>query len=401
MSRPGLLDQLARLAVRGGVNLQPGQIFLVSTEIGKEELTRAVAREAYAAGAKFVDVNYFDVRVKLERLRHAPQDTLDFVPPWYGERLLELGDARGARLALSGPIAPGLLAEVDPVRAGIDRLPWLREVLTLINDRSTNWSIIPCPAPDWAGLVYPDLDPEREGLARLHEQIAYVCRLDAPDPVDAWRERVEALEQAAAALRELSFDALHFEGPGTDLTVGLFRRGLWSSARFETVDGIPHLANIPTEEVFSSPDPARTEGVVRSTRPLVLNDGTIIRGLRMRFEGGRAVEIEADEGAEVMRGRCAVDEGAARLGEVALVDRESRIGGLGTVFYDTLLDENATSHIAVGSGFDFVIGDEDRGRENVSDIHIDFMIGSEDVQVTGVTATGERVPVLREADWQI
>jgi aminopeptidase len=398
---PALLDALARLSVRGGVNLQPGQVLAVSTEIGKEDLTRAVAREAYRAGARFVDVVYFDVHVKRERLEYAPEDTLEYVPQWYGERLLALGDLRAARLALSGPVVPRLLADVDPIRAGRDRLPWLKEILTLIKDRSTNWSIIPSPTPGWAGLVHPELDPETHGLAKLCEEIAHVCRLDAPDPVDAWRERLETLQDVAGRLSERSFDALHFEGAGTDLTVGLFPGGRWVTARFETAAGIPHIANIPTEEVFTAPDPARTEGTARSTKPLVLNDGTVIGGLRMRFERGRAVEIDADEGTDVIRGRCAVDEGASRLGEVALVDREGRIGGLGTAFYDTLLDENAASHIAVGSGFDFVLREEDRGRENVSSIHIDFMIGGDDVEVTGVTSAGKRVPVLRGGSWQI
>jgi aminopeptidase len=212
---------------------------------------------------------------------------------------------------------------------------------------------------------------------------------------------LDALATAAARLSEHAFDALNFEGPGTDLTVGLFPRGRWVTAAFETAEGIRHIANLPTEEVFTCPDPARTEGTVRSTKPLVLTDGTIIRDVRMRFEGGRAVEVDADEGADVLRGRCAADEGASRLGEVALVDREGRIGRVGTIFYDTLLDENAASHLALGNGFDFVLEDADRDRWNRSAIHIDFMVGGHDVDVTGLTATGERVPVLRGGAWQI
>jgi aminopeptidase len=395
-----LLDQLAELAVRAGMNLQPGQVVGISTEIGKEDLTRAAARAAYRAGAKFVDVNYFDVHVKHARLELAEDETLDYVPPWYGGRLLALGKLRGARLTLAGPAAPGLLADIDPVRTGRDRLPWVEEILTLISDRTTNWTIIPCPTPGWAALVHPDLEQE-EAFARLCDEIADVCRLDAADPVGAWRERMDELDGAAARLTERSFDALHFLGPGTDLTLGLFPGARWVTARFETVTGIRYIANIPSEEVFTSPDPARTEGLVSSTKPLVLADGTIIRGLVIRFEQGRAVAIEAEEGAEVMRGRCAADEGAARLGEVALVDREGRIGRLGTAFYDTLLDENAASHLAVGNGFDFVLREEDRSRVNGSAIHIDFMVGGDDVDVTGITAGGGRVPVLRGGAWQI
>ncbi|MGH2996788.1 MAG: aminopeptidase, partial [Gaiellaceae bacterium] len=167
------------------------------------------------------------------------------------------------------------------------------------------------------------------------------------------------------------------------------------------VDGLRHLANLPTEEVFTSPDPLRAEGVVRSTKPLVFADGALVRGLAVRFEGGRAVQIDADEGADNIRARCRKDEGASRLGEVALVDREGRIGPLGTIFYDTLLDENAASHLALGSGFDFAVEAEDRARVNQSAIHIDFMIGADDVAVTGIAHDGTRVPVLRGGAWQI
>ena len=383
-----------------GANFQPGQVLAISTEVGKEALTRAVAREAYRAGAKFVDAVYFDVQVKRARIELAAEETLDYVPPWYGARMLALGDERAARVYLAGPVSPGALEDLDPARAGRDKLPWQPEVLTLIDERTTNWTIVPCPTAAWATLVHPELS-EEEALARLCDQIAHVCRFDTRDPVEAWRERMAALSGAAARLTERDFTALHFEGAGTDLTVGLFPSSRWATAEFQTVDGIAHIANVPTEEVFTCPDPHRTEGVVRSTKPLVLADGTIIRGLRMRFEGGRAVAIDADEGAGVIAGRCATDEGAARLGEVALVDREGRIGRTGTIFYDTLLDENAASHIAVGNGFDFVLDESDLPQRNRSAIHIDFMIGGDDVNVTGLTSEGQRVPVLRAGAWQI
>jgi aminopeptidase len=397
---PELGQKLARLAVHVGMNVQPGQVVSVSADIGKERLARAVAAEAYGAGAKFVDVVYFDVHVKRARLELAADDTLEYVPPWYGERLLALGAMRGARVYLAGPVSPGALAGVDPVRSGRDLLPWLPEVLTVINEASTNWTIVPCPTAGWAALVHPEVG-EEEAFAKLCDEIAHVCRFDAPDPVEAWRERMATLEGAASRMKERRFDALHFEGPGTNLKVGLFPSSAWGTAKFHTVDGISHIANVPSEEVFTCPDPARVDGIVRSTKPLVLSDGTIIRGLQMRFEGGRAVEIDAEDGADVIRGRCATDEGASRLGEVALVDREGRIGQVGTVFYDTLLDENAASHIAVGEGFDFLLDDEDRARRNSSAIHIDFMIGADDVDVTGLTQGGERVPVLRGGAWQI
>jgi aminopeptidase len=212
---------------------------------------------------------------------------------------------------------------------------------------------------------------------------------------------MDVLNDAAKRLAARHFDAFELRGPGTELTVGMLPTHTWWAADFTTAKGLRHFPNLPTEEVFTTPDPLRTEGHVTSTKPLVLRDGTIIRGLRVRFEGGVAVEIDADENVEALRSQLSVDEGALRLGELALVDREGRIGPLGTVFFNTLLDENAASHIALGTGFPFLVDDEVKGRVNASATHVDFMIGSPELDVDGVTAEGERVPVLRGGDWQI
>jgi aminopeptidase len=392
------LERLADLVVGFGANVQEDQIVSVSCEPGKEPLTRAIATSAYRRGARFVDVAWFDPWVKRARVAHAREESLDFVPDWYGERILALGEQRAARIGLSGPSAPGLLEDLDPIRSGKDRLPAVKESGQVVNDRTTNWSIIPCPSPAWASLVYPDLDPD-EALATLEDNVIHVLRLDEPDPIAAWRERIDTLVGAAERLAERSFDALHYEAPGTDLTVGLLPGARWQAARFETIDGIEHMPNLPTEEVFTTPDPLRTEGHVAATTPLVLADGTVVRNLRVRFAGGRAVEVHADSAQDTMRTIVAHDEGAARLGEVALVDREGRIGKLGTVFYDTLIDENAASHIALGQGFPFLL--DDPSRSNESQIHIDFMIGSSAMTVTGITADGERVLVLVNGEWRI
>ncbi len=341
------VERLADLIVNFGANVQKGQILDVLSGLGKEELTRAITASAYRRGAKFVDVHYWDPHLKRERVLYAPDDVLDFVPPWYGERALQLGHDRGATISLSGPIEPHLF----------------------------------------------DLD-------KLWEQVVHICRLDEDDPEVAWRDRNSILKGVAQRLSDRHFDAIHLEGPGTDLTVGLLPTSRWIGGGDTTVDGIVHMANLPTEEVFSSPDPERTEGVVRATKPLT-TQGRIIDGLTVRFEGGRAVEIEAESAAETLRALVAQDEGGARLGELALVDREGRIGPLDTVFYDTLLDENAASHIALGSAYDAAVGEDDVERLNRSSVHIDFMIGSPEVDVTGITRDGERVPVLRDSSWQI
>ena len=396
------IQRLAELIVDFGANVQEGQVVSVAAYVGgHEELARAVAGAAYRRGARFVDVAWFDPFVKRERIAHALEDTLDFVPSWYSHRLEQLGEQRAARISFSGNVAPHAMDGLDPERAGRDQLPFQKEVPQLVSARTTNWCAAPCPTPAWGELVFPEL-PSDEAYERLWQQLEHVLRLDEPDPVEAWRQRMATLKANAAAMSERRFDAIHLEGPGTDLTVGLLPSSIFQAADFETVDGLRHLPNLPTEEVFTTPDPARADGHVTATKPLVLRDGTIIRGLRVRFEGGRAVEIDADENGGALRSLSAMDDGASRLGELALVDRGGRIGPLGTVFYDTLLDENAASHIALGNGFAFAVGDEsDLERVNTSATHVDFMIGSPELEVTGITRDGERVPVLRAGDWQL
>jgi len=397
MSSP--LERLADLIVNFGANVQEGQIVDVGSALGKEELTRAITASAYRRGAKFVDVVYWDPHLKKARVQHAPDDVLSFVPSWYGERALQLGRERGATISLTGPIEPHLFDDLDPERLGRDVYPRVKEYTTVINDRTVNWCVAPCPTLPWATLVHPELGPQA-ALDMLWEQIVHICGLDEDEPEVAWKERSDVLKGAARQLTKQRFDAIHLEGPGTDLTVGLLPSSRWIGGGEETVDGIRHMANLPTEEVFTSPDPERVDGVVRATMPF-FTQGRIIEGLTVRFEAGRAVEIDADSGAETLRALVDQDEGGARLGELALVDREGRIGQLETIFYDTLLDENAASHIALGSAYESAAGAEDRPRLNRSSIHIDFMIGSREVEVTGITPADERVPVLRDASWTI
>ena len=395
------LRRFAELVVGFGANVQPGQVVAVGCEPGKERVTRAIAETAYRHGAKFVDVSWFDPWVKRARIEHAADDTLDYVPPWLGARILALGDARAARIGLSGPVAPGLLADLDPVRAGRDRLPALEESGEVVSAATTNWTIAPVPTPAWAALAHPDV-PADEALARLERDDLLVLRLDEDDPVAVRRARADTLVAVAERLTERRLHALRFRGEGTDLTVGLLPSSKWLAARFHTVDGIEHMPNLPTEEVFTTPDPDRVDGHVRATKPLVLIDGTVVRGLEVTFEGGRAVDIRADEGGETLRTVAASDDGAARLGEVALVDGEGRIGKLGTVFYDTLIDENAASHIALGKAYAMAVGEpDDIARANDSVIHVDFMIGALEVRVDGRTADGEEIPVLVDGRWQI
>lgn len=399
---PELLERYADLIVSVGANVQPDQVVAVEALPEAQPLVHAIARRAYAKGARYVDVQYFDGSVKRIRAQTAREETLAWVPPWLGRRMEMLGELDAARCVLVPLVPPGLLDGVDPARAGLDRLPTVEETFKMIDDRSIAWTLSPYPALAWAQLVYPELDGEA-AVESLWTDIAHVCRLDEPDPAQAWHDRIEQIFQVASRLDALELDALHFEGPGTDLTVGLL-----PSSRFakeggssQTRTGVRHVPNIPTEEVYTTPDPRRTEGVVSSTKPLDVA-GSLLTGLRIRFEGGRAVEIDADANADALRGRCAIDEGASRLGEVALVDRESRIGQLGRTFYTTLLDENAASHLALGDAYSSPIADDaDLPEINASAVHIDFMIGSDDVSVTGTTRAGKNVPLLRGGSWQI
>ena len=396
----GRFQALGELAVFGA-NVQPGQTVAVNATIGQEEAARAVAAAAYKRGARFVDVLYYDPYLKRARVAHADPDTLEFVPQWMGDRLDALGANGDARVSFSGVMHPHALDGLDQGLVAHDMLPWLKGIGRIISERSTNWCGIAVPSRAWASLVHPELG-EEAAYEKLWEEFWHILRLDEPDPQAAWTERVEAIGRSAAALNEVRLTSLELSGPGTELSVGLLPSSRFGGGDFTTRTGIRHFPNLPTEEVFTSPDPERTQGHVSATMPLVLRDGAIVRGLRVRFEGGRAVEIDADENAEALRTWARVDDGAARLGEVALVDGQGRIGPLGTVFYDTLLDENAVSHIALGSGFGFAVEDEaDKARINESGIHVDFMIGSDELEVDGVTAAGERVPLLRAGAWQL
>jgi aminopeptidase len=394
-----LLERYANLIVEVGANIQRDQQVIVIAAPSSAPLVRAVAAGCYRRGAKFVDPWYFDPQVKRIRALEADPDTLEFVPRWYARRLLDVGEAHGSRISISPNTPPGLMDGVDPAVAGRDQLPSLREHFDVINAKTTNWCVVPWATEAWASVVHPELPPG-EALAKLNDQLAYLLRLDEPDAGEAWRERGRQLKDVGARLTELRFDALRFEGPGTDLTIGLFPTSRFSGGGSTTVDGIEHISNLPTEEVFTAPDPMRADGVVSATKPLDVS-GTVVNGLRIRFEEGRAVEIDADTGADALRARCAKDEGATRLGEVALVDREGRIGKSGITYFNTLLDENAASHLALGNAYATSVGQEDRARINKSAIHIDFMIGSDDVAVTGVHSDGTEVPVLRGGSWQI
>jgi aminopeptidase len=394
------IERLAALAVEVSANVSDGQTVIVRAHLADAPLVRAIVRAAYRRGAHQVEVDWNDPLVRKIRLEEAADAALGWVSPWLHELPTKLGELRGSAIQLAGDPAPGLYDDIDAGRVGRDTVP-LPEWGVVVEERTVNWAIVPSPTRGWAGLVHPDLDGD-EALERLWSEIEHVCRLDERDPGAAWRARVADLADSAERLTLAQLDALHFEGEGTDLQVGLLPGVRWLGGSETTVWGREHLPNIPTEEVFTSPDPRRTEGVVRSTKPLLVN-GRAVTGLRMRFEGGRAVQIDADSGAELLRELASRDDGAAYLGEVALVDGSGRIGALDTVFHNTLLDENAASHIAIGRGFGFLAEDPQAGdRINISAVHTDFMIGGPGVSVSGRTRDGREIEVLAaDGTWRL
>jgi aminopeptidase len=399
---PQRLDAYADLIVRIGANVQPGQTFFVNALPEHVDLVRALARAGYRAGAAYVDVRYGDPHVNRARIELAPEDSLTHSPEWLVERATALEGAAIASIA--GEAEPELLADLDQGRVGRTRpIAVIERALKAQNERAVNWTIAAYPSAGWAEQVFGEPDVER-----LWDAIAMTVRLDEADPVAAWREHAARMKARCAQLDELALDALHFQGPGTDLTVGLMPESRWIGGGIETRDGIAHIPNLPTEEVFTAPDWRRTEGTVRSTRPLALG-GTVVNDLELTFTGGEAVNVQASSGADAVRGQMGTDEFANRLGEVSLVDGTSRVGQTGLTFFNTLFDENATCHIAWGSAIMYsapelagLSPDETRARgANVSNVHTDFMVGGPEVAVDGITKDGRRVPILREDVWQL
>ncbi len=383
------------MAVRIGANVGAGQNVFVGTQVEHAPLARALTRQAYGAGARYVDVLYVDPHVRRAMIELGPDETLDHSPLWQIERVEAM--AGNAMIATTGDPEPRLLADLDGTRVGRARALELRKAgVRLLTANACNWTGVAFPNEGWARQVFGEPDVER-----LWEAVAFCTRLDEDDPVEAWRLHMDRLDRRARSLNALGLDRLTYRGPGTDLEIGLLERSRFGSALFRTVGGRPYVANMPTEEVFTTPDARRAEGVVSQTKPLALA-GDVVENLQMTFESGRIVDVRAKRGGDLIRAQLESDENASRLGEVALVDGTSRVGRSGLVYFDTLYDENATCHIAYGTavtqGHD---GDEPDEGINVSTVHTDFMIGGPEVDVDGVTRDGRVVPLLRDDVWQL
>lgn len=398
------LDRLARLAVSFGLGFKPGQQLVMTADIGARDLVNRITREAYAAGAANVQTLYNDDAATLARYTHGSDTAIDTAPGWLYDAMAGAFSAGAARLAIAGT-TPGLLAGQDPARvarANTAQATAYRPTLEAITSGRTNWTIVPFATEGWARQVYPDLAPEA-AVDKLWGHLFAALRLDRPDPVAAWRDNFAELERRRRILNVHAFDALHFEGGGTDLTIGLARGHLWVGGAQTLADGTVYVPNLPTEEIFSMPDRNRTEGRAVFTKPAVIG-GTIVEGLVVEFEQGRAVRIEAETGADVARGYFATDDGASRLGEVALVPESSPIARSGQLYFNTLFDENAACHIAFGNAYAMNLRDDaDKAAAgmNQSKIHHDCMIGSPETAVTGIAADGSRHPIMAQGEFVI
>ncbi|THV24003.1 aminopeptidase [Peteryoungia ipomoeae] len=404
---PVKLDKLAEVAIRVGLQLQKGQDLVLTAPLVAVPLVRLITAHAYKAGASTVTTFYADEETTLARYRHGHDESFDRAPGWLYDGMAKAYENGAARLAIAGD-NPMLLAEEDSAKVGrankANSIAY-KPALEHISNFDINWNICSYPNPSWAKLVFPDL-PIEEAVRKLADAIFAASRVDRADPIAAWAEHNAELKKRSTWLNGERFAALHFTGPGTDLTVGLADGHEWHGGASTAKNGVTCNPNIPTEEVFTTPHALKVEGHVSSTKPLS-HQGTLIDNIQVRFEGGRIVEAKASRGEAVLNKVLDTDEGARRLGEVALVPHSSPISASGVLFYNTLFDENASCHIALGQCYSkcFLDGaslsqDQIKAQGgNSSLIHIDWMIGSDKVDIDGISADGSKVPVMRKGEW--
>jgi len=404
---PIKLEKLAEVAVKVGLQLQRDQDLVITAPIAALPLVRLITKHAYMAGAGLVTTFYADEEATLARYAFAPDESFDRASGWLYDGMAKAYANGAARLAIAGD-NPLLLASQDPAkvaRANKANSMAYKPALEKISNFDINWNIISYPNPSWAKVVFPGL-PEEEAIFKLAEAIFAASRVDLADPIAAWAAHNTTLRSRSAWLNGERFSALHFRGPGTDLTVGLADGHEWHGGASTAKNGITCNPNIPTEEVFTTPHALKVEGYVSSTKPLS-HQGTLIDEIQVKFEAGRIVEAKASKGEAVLNKVLDTDEGARRLGEVALVPHSSPISKSGILFYNTLFDENASCHIALGQCYSkcFVDGaslsqDQITAQGgNSSLIHIDWMIGSDKIDIDGIKPDGSPMPVMRQGEW--
>jgi aminopeptidase len=394
------LERFAELVVRVGANVQPGSGVLLGTDIAHLEIARAVVEHAYAAGASWVEIEWSDGPIRRSRLTHASIETLTKSRPWVIERTRAWAAERGASIQLVGDPDPHLLDDVNPAKAAavaVEEVLARREAILV---QRLRWTVVPAPNPGWAQEVFGEPDVER-----LWDAVIMAMRLDEADPVACWRERAAQLAARARTLDALGLTEIRYRGAGTDLTVGLVPNSRWTGGSMQDPDGLTYMPNIPTEEVFTSPDRRRADGTISLTKPVIIG-GQVVEGLQVTFTGGRITDVAAMSGIETVQAQLDTDEGARSLGEVSLVDRDSRIAKAGILFRNMLFDENAACHVAWGQSFPFAVVDgltksnEERyeiGLNN-SAVHTDVVIGGDGMTVTGTGPKGT-VEIIRDDEW--
>jgi aminopeptidase len=401
------LDRLAEVAVQIGLGLRAGQELIMSAPLESLPLARRITEHAYKAGALLVTTFYSDDPSVLARYEYAADASFDYAPTWLHDGIATGFRSGAARLAIAGA-NPALLAKQDPAkvsRANIAASKAGKPAMEIITKHEINWTIVACATPEWAKLVFPG-EPEHIAVAKLWEAIFVASRVAVDDPVQEWREHGARLKKRMEMLNAKRFYALRFKGPGTDLTVGLADEHLWAGGGTTAGNGVYCQPNIPTEECFTTPHKDRVNGTVRASKPLS-HQGTLIENIAVRFENGRIVEATATAGEDVLNRLISTDDGARRLGEVALVPHSSPIAQSGVLFWNTLFDENAASHIALGQAYSTcIIGGEKMDAEqlaavgaNASLIHVDWMIGSGEMDVDGVAADGTAETLMRKGEW--
>ena len=401
------LDLLAEVAVKVGLGLAVGQELVMTASLDALPLARRITEQAYRAGASLVTTLYIDDEATLLRYRHAPDSSFDHAAKWLYDGMGAAFKSGAARLAIAGG-NPALLSNEDPAKVGransaVSKA--YRPALELITRPAINWTIVAAATPAWAAAMFPNDAPDA-ALAKVWEAIFQTTRINTPDPVAAWKTHDAGLHHRAAYMNEKRFSYLQYRGPGTDFRLGLADDHLWLGGGTTAGNGLYCIPNMPTEEVFSTPHKDRADGTVTATKPLS-HQGTMIEGIQVRFEKGRIVEARATRGQEVLQRLIDTDEGARRLGEVALVPHSSPIAASGMLFFNTLFDENAASHIALGQSYSSCLRDGDtltpdelaaKGA-NDSLIHVDWMIGSGQLDIDGITSTGAIEPLMRQGEW--
>ena len=408
------LREYGELAVRVGLNLRAGQRLLVigplasgGVSLEAAPLVRHIAAAGYRAGASFVEAIWGDDAIQLARFKHASRESFAEFSSWLPKALFEHAEAGHAIISVYANDPDQLKDEppelVSAVQQSVSKQ--VRPFRELISRNQTNWCVVAAAGEGWASRIFPDL-PREQQVPRLWDAIARLVRLDRPDPVGAWETHLESLARRRDFLNAKRYSSLKYSGPGTSVIIGLPEGHLWVAGRSESRGGITFAPNLPTEEVFTMPHKDRVDGVVRSTKPLSYG-GTVVDDFSVRFEGGRAIKVSAGRGEAVLQQLVDTDAGAARLGEIALVPHSSPVSQSGLLFYNTLFDENAASHVALGSAYKFTLsggdtmGDDEfeRAGGNRSGVHVDFMIGSGELDIDGVMANGLTEPVMRQGEW--